>query len=872
MNSSRFCRILAIVVVVCGSATATAQPGDPASKPALYYIPHTHWEGAVFKTRDEYLEMGLPHILQALSLLKRYPEFKFTLDQVAYIKPFLERYPEEAVSFRRFVSQGRLEIVGGMDVMPDVVKPGGELFVRQMQYGKRFCRDQLGIDVTVGWLLDTFGHHAQLPQMLRLAGYKSFWFCRGVPNDGIPSEFNWRGIDGTTIPAFWLPGFYGLFYGPPQEPAPFATFFKQRYDSLTPHVNGAERVGLSGVDVSEPEEYVPPLIGQYNRDPDRPFTIRYSVPTDFERVVAKRKNTPILSGDFNPIFQGTYSSRAELKQATRSIETRLLTAEKLGALSAWLGAPSDEAMIWRAWEPVLFNQTHDLASGVMTDHVYEDVRRGYDLASRLADEMTATRWQYISARIDTRGSGIPVIVFNTLGWSRADYAEVEVGISERGVRSLELHGPDGAAVPVQIISTTRYGDGDIKTATFAFIARDVPALGYATYHIVPKRAGGAESRTNVESTRESVIENEFYRVTVDRNTGAVTRLYDKLEQRESLDGPGNVVARQEDKGDLWELYHGLDGASYIAATNRQPVPTTATLLLSTGPSGSESSVERGPVVSEVRVSHPFGGGTFATRVRLISGVHRVDITTELVNNEKYVRYQVLFPTPVHGGRNVQEIPFGAIERPIGIEFPAQQWADYSDKRHGVALVNAGMPGNLVSEDTLMLSLMRSHSIGGYGFGGGFEPGMTSESGFELGRPLQFRYGVIPHGGDWRDARIYLRGLEFNNPLLVHKAEAHSGSLPPRWGWLKISHANVVLTSCRSGPGKSTVIRVYEASGKATTGVNLKLNAGIEYASEANLLEEPGAKLRVKQNTVEFDLHRFEIKTILVRLAPAGARH
>src|ERR1051326_1130594 len=122
----------------------------------LYYIPHTHWEGAVFKTREEYLEMGLPHILKALYLLDKYPEFKFTLDQVAYFKPFLERYPEAAAAFRKYVAQGRLQIVGGMDVMPDVVKPGGELFVRQVQYGKRYCRDKLGVEVTVGWFFDTF--------------------------------------------------------------------------------------------------------------------------------------------------------------------------------------------------------------------------------------------------------------------------------------------------------------------------------------------------------------------------------------------------------------------------------------------------------------------------------------------------------------------------------------------------------------------------------------------------------------------------------------------------------------------------------------------------------------------------------------------
>jgi alpha-mannosidase len=135
----------------------------------FYVIPHTHWEGAVFQTREAYLDMGLPNILRALALLEAFPEYRFTLDQACYIKPFLERYPEQAEAFRRFVDEGRLAIVGGTDSMLDVNMPGGESFVRQVLYGKGYLRRALGVDVTVGWQLDTFGHHAQMPQLLKLA-------------------------------------------------------------------------------------------------------------------------------------------------------------------------------------------------------------------------------------------------------------------------------------------------------------------------------------------------------------------------------------------------------------------------------------------------------------------------------------------------------------------------------------------------------------------------------------------------------------------------------------------------------------------------------------------------------------------------------
>jgi len=372
-----------------------------------------------------------------------------------------------------------------------------------------------------------------------------------------------------------------------------------------------------------------------------------------------------------------------------------------------------------------------------------------------------------------------------------------------------------------------------------------------------------------EITDRNSIENEFYQVTFERSGGTITSVFEKSQQWEVLSGPANVVAREQDKGDLWELYRGLDGASHIAMTNRQPVPSPGAALFSSAYSAVAGSLSEGPVFSEFKVAHPFATGTYATRVRLYAGVRRIDIETTLMNNEKYVRYQVLFPTSVQDGHYAQEIPFGAVERPQGIEFPAQQWVDYSDGQRGVALLNAGLPGNLVSENTLMLSLLRSHNLGAYGFGGGYEPGMSSESGFELGQTRTFHYALVPHAGDWQKAGVYREGLAFNHPFLVHKAAVHSGTLPARWGLLEISPSNVVLTAVRPGPGQTTILRVYEASGQSTPGVQIALHARITAASEANLLEDPGQKLRVQNDTVHFALHPFEIKTIQLELADAG---
>ncbi len=861
----RTCLIVACCTLPLVTSSFADEPGSVQTE-TFWVIPHTHWEGAVFKTREEYLEMGLPNILKAMRLLKEQPGFHFTLDQVAYVRPFLERYPSQEADFRRFLKEGRLQLAGALDVMPDDNMPGGETFVRQMQYGKGYYRDKLGIDVTSGWLLDTFGHHAQIPQLLVQGGYRSFWFFRGVPRQDHPSEFLWEGIDGTKIAAYWMPHGYGLMYGSPRDLAGFQSFTKDRFAALNPNSRGADRVGPDGVDVSEPEEHLAPLVEPFNRDPKAPFKLRLAVPSEFEAVISQRPDRPVFKGELNPIFQGIYSSRIELKEWMRIMERQLLTAEKLSVLAGLVGSPADLKAIFDAWEPVLFNQTHDLASGVMTDHVYEDTIRSYEYAKRRADTIIAAKWDAVVAKIDTTGPGAPVVVFNPLGWARTDVAEVNLGFGEGKVEGIAITDPEGKPVPSQILESSRYWDGGLRTARVAFIAGRVPALGYCIYHVSAAGDRSQEAAPVKATTAEIQLENEFYQLSVESASGAILSLRYTPDQWDVLSSRGNVVARQQDRGDFWELYRGLDGGSRIAMTTKQELPKRGAAVFSDEGKSEPGTVITGPVVSEFRVARPFGSGRFATTIRVTKGSRRIEVTTRLVNQEKYVRYQVLFPSTIKDGKTTHEIPFGSIERPIAIEFPAQNWADYSDGRHGLAVLNIGLPGNLASDGTMMVSLLRAHTLGAYGFGGGYEPGMSSDSGFQLGRERTMRYALVPHAGDWREAGIFRDGLELNHPLVCHTALPHPGSLPKRWGLLEVSSPDVVVSSLKPSRGDGVALRVYEAAGRPASGVTIKLNTKVLSARAANLLEDPGAEINSEGNAVRFDLHPFEIKTILLRLA------
>jgi alpha-mannosidase len=108
-------------------------------------------------------------------------------------------------------------------------------------------------------------------------------------------------------------------------------------------------------------------------------------------------------------------------------------------------------------------------------------------------------------------------------------------------------------------------------------------------------------------------------------------------------------------------------------------------------------------------------------------------------------------------------------------------------------------------------------------------------------------------------------MELVHPLSVRKVAPHAGKLPRRWGLCEISPANVVLTALNPGPDGTTVLRVYEAEGKSKTDATIQFHAPVTAAWEANLMEDSGRSLGVKKNSVQFDLHPFEIQTIKVSL-------
>src|SRR5260370_12063627 len=114
---------------------------------------------------------------------------------------------------------------------------------------------------------------------------QSYWFQRGVPGPETPAEFSWQGIDGTKIPAFWLPIGYGGLYDTPKNIGDFERLIRSSFEEMTPFARGYRRVLMAGADVSHPEAPLPILFYQLNPSPSPPLTVRVALPSPLDTLI-----------------------------------------------------------------------------------------------------------------------------------------------------------------------------------------------------------------------------------------------------------------------------------------------------------------------------------------------------------------------------------------------------------------------------------------------------------------------------------------------------------------------------------------------------------------------------------------------------------
>ncbi len=836
-NSAKSALSIAMALFLALAVVVKAQKEKPATefKPrdfTAHLIGHAHIDLAWLWRWEETVHDIATHTFRGtLAQMDRIPGLTFAQSQAALYEAVEKNYPELFQRIKDRVKEGTWIPVGGMWAEPDLNMPDGESFARQLLYGQRYFLDKFGVDVNVGWNPDGFGHNFQLPQILNKAGIKYYVFERCAPEK--TAVFWWEGLDGSRLLAYVPPGWYLVNLKNGVRDLLFeASRTTPVKDFMLLYGEGDHGGGPRDTDIE--------AIRKFGEDKNHPRLSFVTPENYFKRLEAVKIEFPVLKQELNFTFPACYTTQAETKKLNRQLENLLLTAERFSAVAVTRGARAyyPERDIDEAWKIVLRNQFHDILDGSSIGPVYDESRRYYQAARERGKRALDFSLEAISNQVDTRGEGVPLLVFNPLPWERTEPVEAEAAFG-RPVRSIRIVDGSGAEMPYQILSEEAASDRN--KVCFLFIAEKVPSFGYKTYRVLE-----AESDRQYETTLSvdsEVVENEFFRLKLNPRTGWMHSLFDKMRSREVLAADGNVLQAIVDESpnmSAWEL-----GLKEIVSN----IGETGAVI---------EVVEKGPVRALVRVKNSFRNSRFVQDIMLYPQVPRVDCRVQMDWQERNLMIKAAFPTAAKNSTAVFEIPYGAIPRPVdGTEVPALKWIDLTDESgtFGLSLLNDCKYGFDVRGSVMRISLVH----------GATDPDPEADRGKH-----ELLYSLYPHTGGWKEALAFRKGYELNNPLIARTGMVHPGRWPAAQSFLRVEPGNVVLSAVKKVAGyfsRATILRVYEIFGQEAE-VVIDFPGPVE-VEETDLIERPLAGIKTEGNILKFKIRPFEIRTF--RVVPGSGK-
>jgi len=440
----------------------------------VFVISHTHWDREWYRTFQEFRLLLVKTVDTLLDLMRHRPDFRyFLLDgQSIVLEDYLALRPERADEIRELVQGGRLR-VGPWYVQPDEFLVSGEALIRNLLLGHKVA-SRFGNVSKAGWLPDTFGHVAQLPQILRGFDIDNAVFSRGIGDhlNRLATEFFWEAPSGDRVLAlFQAGGYWGagnlgypFFWGDTghRRPDPDLALaqIKQLIHALEPLASTKAIALWNGADHTPPVACLPDLIAYVN-DRLPGYNVRHGTIEELARqVLADAPELQLVRGElrgsrYQNLHPGVLSSRMYLKQANHGIQRLLERHVEPAWAFAWLfGATYPVAQVWEAWRLLLQNHAHDSICGCSIDQVHREMMGRFDQSRQIAQQLLIGSLDYLAEHVDTAwcpSDSIPVLVWNPTNQPRREVVECILRLPRvaAGYRAID---PDGHATQVQVHS------------------------------------------------------------------------------------------------------------------------------------------------------------------------------------------------------------------------------------------------------------------------------------------------------------------------------------------------------------------------------------------------------------------------------------
>ena len=745
-----------------------------------------------------------------LALMDEYPEYKFLQSQAHLYWMMKKRYPKLYARIKKAVAKGQWIADGGMWVEADTNVTGGESLIRQFIHGKRFYKQEFGVDSELMWLPDVFGYSAALPQIMAGCGIKHFSTQKifWTYNGGDPFPYNtfwWQGIDGTNVLSY-----IHNDYNSTTNPAAILARWNERVQKDTTHPGRLLPFGWGDGGGGPMRDHLEFLRRQ--KDLEGCPKCHIAAPSSFFANLMT-DNLPQWVGElYFQAHRGTYTSQAKTKKGNRASEIALREAELWGAAASVVtGFRFPLGTAEELWRAVLLNQFHDIIPGSSITRVYAEAEAAY--ASVIAQAGTIAS-KACAALIEKDEAA--VTVFNSLSWKRDATVKLPAGFA--GAET-----DDGVPVPTQNVDGTVHG-----------LVRAIPSCGWTTVRKATSRAHGP-----CVTATPTMLENELLRVKFNQR-GEIMSMFDKEHNVEFAQAPCNVFHLYKDvpsSFDAWDI-----DSMYKA----QEVPLA-------GPAKTTVHAA-GPVCGSVRLTRRIGNSPLEQEIILWSGSRKLDFRTRVGWQESHKLLKVSFPVTVRAEDALHEIQFGHVRRPTHATRPYdaarfevcnQKWTALAEENRGAAVLNDCKYGVNVEGSSINLTLLKS----------ALAPDMMADKGTH-----EFTYAFYCWTGAFKDSGVIQAAYDLNMPATVVPGAA------PRASLFSVSAPNVIVETVKPAEDGSgdVVVRLYE-SARCSVTCDLRTSLPVAAVVETNMLEQTVRKVKTSAGKIHLSFKPFEIKTLRLRV-------
>lgn len=796
-------------------------------------IGHTHIDVAWLWRLRQTREKAGRSFATVLKLMEEYPEYKFMSSQAQLYAFVKEDYPEVYEGIKKMIAAGRWEVEGSMWVESDTNVTSGESLVRQFLVGKRFFKDEFGVDNKIMWLPDVFGYSAALPQIMKKAGIDYFMTTKISWNEfnKVPYDtFMWKGIDGTEILSHFSPSTdcfdegdcwqttYNAYLNPEHILGGWHRYsqkdLNKEYLCTFGHGDGGGGPTRDMLEMGHRMAKGIPGCPKVKQE----FAIDFY--HDLEKEVKGSRRLPKWAGELYLEFhRGTLTSQGRNKRYNRKSELLYHDMETICAIADSNGIASyPRQFINDGWKIILLNQFHDIIPGSSIKEVYEDSKEQYDKLifegkSEIADTL---------GKIVCTPDGSALTVFNTFGAERDDVVITDMPAAEH----FSIVDADGNVMPWQ-----KSADGRL-----VFFAKGVPAKGYKTFSIVH----GGEQGENTVKVENKTIDNKFFTVKFDKDMNIASLIHKTTGRSVAPEGEVlNKIYAYDDRPfnhEAWDIKVYFD-QKYTEINDVSAVDVT----------------ESGPVRTVIKVTRKFLSSTIEQSFIFYADLPRIDVDYTVDWKEKKILLKADFPVDVNATEATYDIQFGNYKRPTHrntlwdfaqFEVVGHKWVDLSDNSFGLSVLNDCKYGHDIKDGHIRTSLLRC----------AVNP--NSEQDREVHR---FTYSIYPHAGSVDTSDVVNQGYSLNLPLYCVSGKAAHDS----YSLVSTDKDNVIIETVKKAEDSDdVVIRAYETWNKTTDCV-YTFDRAPKSVYVCNLLEENEEQLEVSGNTVSLRFKPFEIKTVKV---------